>query len=62
MAVVLGASHRALRDTRLHGAPSAEPLPESDPLPAALLRYHQTLKARLDPERIFNPGRLYADL
>ena len=32
------------------------------PLPAALLRYHQTLKARLDPERIFNPGRLYADL
>ncbi|MCC4309745.1 glycolate oxidase subunit GlcE [Alcanivorax marinus] len=32
------------------------------PLPAPLLRYHQTLKARLDPDRIFNPGRLYADL
>lgn len=46
--------------TRFSGEePEDEPF---HPLPAALLRYHQTLKARLDPDRIFNPGRLYADL
>jgi glycolate oxidase FAD binding subunit len=32
------------------------------PLPDALLRYHQRLKQQLDPQRIFNPGRLYAEL
>ncbi|WP_439850915.1 glycolate oxidase subunit GlcE [Pseudomonas syringae] len=32
------------------------------PLTLPLLRYHQALKARLDPQGIFNPGRLYAEL
>ena len=32
------------------------------PLPAALMRYHRTLKQQLDPKGIFNPGRLYAEL
>lgn len=32
------------------------------PLPAALMRYHQSLKRQLDPRGIFNPGRLYAEL
>jgi len=32
------------------------------PLPAALMRYHQNLKQQLDPRGIFNPGRLYAEL
>lgn len=32
------------------------------PLPPALLHYHQTLKRQLDPRGIFNPGRLYAEL
>ena len=32
------------------------------PLPEPLLRYHRQLKARLDPQGIFNPGRLYAGL
>jgi len=27
-----------------------------------LMRYHRSLKAQLDPKRIFNPGRLYPDL
>ncbi|EGH17938.1 glycolate oxidase FAD binding subunit, partial [Pseudomonas savastanoi pv. glycinea str. race 4] len=31
------------------------------PLAAPVLRYHQALKARLDPQGIFNPGRLYAE-
>ena len=31
------------------------------PLPAALLRYHRQLKAQLDPQGIFNPGRMYAE-
>ncbi|TPG73932.1 glycolate oxidase subunit GlcE [Pseudomonas arsenicoxydans] len=31
------------------------------PLPAALMRYHQNLKQQLDPRDIFNPGRLYAE-
>ncbi|MGE8153104.1 glycolate oxidase subunit GlcE [Pseudomonas vancouverensis] len=32
------------------------------PLPTALMRYHRNLKQQLDPQRIFNPGRLYAEL
>jgi glycolate oxidase FAD binding subunit len=32
------------------------------PLPGALMRYHQNLKQQLDPRRVFNPGRLYAEL
>ena len=32
------------------------------PLPAALLRYQRSLKYQLDPQGIFNPGRLYAEL
>ena len=28
----------------------------------ALLRYHQQLKQRLDPQGIFNPGRMYAQV
>jgi len=32
------------------------------PLAPALLRYHQQLKAQLDPHGIFNPGRLYPEL
>jgi glycolate oxidase FAD binding subunit len=26
------------------------------------MRYHLQLKAQLDPQRIFNPGRMYAEL
>ena len=32
------------------------------PLPAALLHYHRSLKQQLDPRGIFNPARLYAEL
>ncbi|KAF1052219.1 MAG: hypothetical protein GAK43_02051 [Stenotrophomonas maltophilia] len=32
------------------------------PLSAPLLRIHKALKQRLDPQGIFNPGRLYADV
>jgi len=32
------------------------------PLPNLLLRYHRQLKTQLDPQGIFNPGRLYAQL
>ncbi|MEE4753593.1 glycolate oxidase subunit GlcE [Pseudomonas alliivorans] len=32
------------------------------PLVTPLLRYHHQLKNRLDPQGIFNPGRLYAEL
>ncbi|KAF0251219.1 glycolate oxidase subunit GlcE [Pseudomonas putida] len=32
------------------------------PLPNALLRYHQSLKKQLDPQGIFNPGRMYAEV
>ncbi|NIF19691.1 glycolate oxidase subunit GlcE [Pantoea sp. Cy-639] len=34
----------------------------SPALPAALMRYHRALKQQLDPQGIFNPGRLYPDL
>lgn len=32
------------------------------PLAAPLLRYHQQLKAQLDPQGIFNPGRMYSEV
>ena len=32
------------------------------PLATPLLRYHQQLKTRLDPQGVFNPGRMYAEL
>lgn len=32
------------------------------PLAEPLLRYHQNLKKQLDPQGIFNPGRMYADV
>lgn len=32
------------------------------PLSSGLLHYHQQLKQRLDPQRIFNPGRMYAEV
>lgn len=32
------------------------------PLAPALLHYHRRLKQQLDPQGIFNPGRLYAEL
>jgi glycolate oxidase FAD binding subunit len=32
------------------------------PLSAPLMRIHQALKAEFDPDRVFNPGRLYAGL
>ena len=32
------------------------------PLPGMLLKLHQQLKAALDPESIFNPGRMYKEL
>lgn len=32
------------------------------PLTAPLLRYHQNLKKQLDPQSIFNPGRMYAEV
>ncbi|MDR8363360.1 glycolate oxidase subunit GlcE [Pseudomonas sp. JL3] len=31
------------------------------PLGPALLRYHRQLKAQLDPQGLFNPGRMYAE-
>ena len=32
------------------------------PLPEVLMRYHRQIKTRLDPQGIFNPGRMYAGL
>ncbi|MNR47464.1 glycolate oxidase FAD binding subunit [compost metagenome] len=32
------------------------------PLRAELMRYHRALKQQLDPQGVFNPGRLYPDL
>ena len=32
------------------------------PLGAPLMRYHQQLKAQLDPQGIFNPGRMYSEV
>lgn len=41
-----------------HGA-STTPF---QPLAPALLRYHRQLKAQLDPQGLFNPGRMYAQV
>ncbi|MEI5997907.1 glycolate oxidase subunit GlcE [Paraburkholderia bengalensis] len=41
---------------------SVESVEPFHPLAEPLVRYHQRLKARLDPHRILNPGRMYADL
>jgi glycolate oxidase FAD binding subunit len=32
------------------------------PLAAPLLRYHRQLKTQLDPQGIFNPGRMYREV
>ena len=32
------------------------------PVSAPLARIHRELKARFDPDHLFNPGRLYPDL
>ena len=32
------------------------------PLPDALMRFHQNLKTQVDPRGVFNPGRMYANL
>jgi FAD/FMN-containing dehydrogenase len=32
------------------------------PLTESLMRIHRSLKSAFDPDRVFNPGRLYADL
>jgi glycolate oxidase FAD binding subunit len=32
------------------------------PLSPALARIHRELKTAFDPDRVFNPGRLYPDL
>ncbi|TLX61265.1 glycolate oxidase subunit GlcE [Stutzerimonas nosocomialis] len=32
------------------------------PLEAGLLRYHRQLKSQLDPNGVFNPGRMYAEV
>lgn len=32
------------------------------PLPTLLLHYHRQLKQRLDPQGLFNPGRMYAEV
>ncbi|XRA79467.1 glycolate oxidase subunit GlcE [Pseudomonas putida] len=60
------ASAQAIRDqvARVGGhatcyAPGAA---SSPPLPVALMRYHRALKQQLDPQGVFNPGRLYPDL
>ncbi len=49
-----------IRD-RLRAGPHADDTP-FQPLDEALQRLHQRLKMALDPRRVLNPGRLYADL
>ncbi|WP_110686088.1 glycolate oxidase subunit GlcE [Salinicola aestuarinus] len=41
--------------------PSDDNVSPHPPLTAVLDKYHRRLKARLDPNGLFNPGRLYAD-
>ena len=54
LAAAAGGHAVAFRGSKAGGAFS--------PLPAAMQRIHRELKARFDPDRLFNPGRLYADL
>ncbi|MBB3329377.1 glycolate oxidase FAD binding subunit [Halomonas campaniensis] len=46
--------------TCLRGAGGAAVDEPFTPLPPVLAKYHRNLKAELDPQGIFNPGRLYA--
>ena len=48
----------------LPGEPAAglAVVPVFSPLSAPLLRIHQQMKAEFDPDRVFNPGRMYAGL
>lgn len=41
--------------------PNANGASPFTPLPPVLAKYHRQLKQRLDPQAIFNPGRLYAE-
>ena len=54
LAAAAGGHATAFRGSKAGGAFS--------PLPAPLQRIHRELKARFDPDRLFNPGRLYPDL
>jgi len=54
LAAAAGGHATAFRGSKAGGAFS--------PLPAPLQRIHRELKARFDPHRLFNPGRLYPDL
>ncbi len=48
--------------TRRWCVPLDKPAGAFAPLGAELMRIHRALKTAFDPERILNPGRLYADL
>ena len=45
-----------------HAACHANAEQPFQPLAAPLLRYQQSLKSQLDPQGIFNPGRMYAEI
>lgn len=47
------------RDTQGRPQSAAEPF---TPLAPVIAKYHRRLKAELDPNGIFNPGRLYGDI
>ena len=49
-----GGHATAFRGNKGHGALA--------PLSAPLARIHREMKTAFDPDRIFNPGRLYPDL
>lgn len=61
-----GAPVQAIRDQVAkvggHATCYAPGAASSPPLSAALMRYHRALKQQLDPQGVFNPGRLYPDL
>ncbi len=55
--------HRACQSAGGHATcygPRPAEVDPFTPLPAVLVKYHRNLKAQLDPQGIFNPGRLYA--
>ena len=52
-------SHRG-HVTRFRNADRAREV--FDPIDPAMMKYHQRLKNAFDPDRILNPGRMYADL